>query len=73
MSMLAAFAALGGITLDDFKAVHKAQVEREGANCVRVRFPSAEWGSGIKWESAGGADFSSAKWLAADVENLSKT
>ena len=73
MFSLCAMQASFGVSLDDFKAVHKAQVEREGANCVRVRFPSAEWGSGIKWESAGGADFSSAKWLAADVENLSKT
>jgi len=60
------------LTLDDFVAVHKAQVERCGANSVRVRFPSAEWGTGIKWEPPGGADFSSAKWLAVDVENLSK-
>ena len=59
-------------TLDGFAAVHKAVVEREGANCVRVKFPSAEWGSGIKWESSEGIDLSAAKWLAVDVENLSK-
>ena len=70
----AASCAYGAVpTLDDFKGVHKAQVVREGANCVRVRFPSAEWGTGIKWERTEGADFSSAKWLAVDVENLSKT
>ena len=70
----AASCAYGAVpTLDDFKGVHKAQVVREGANCVRVRFPSAEWGTGIKWERTDGADFSSAKWLAVDVENLSKT
>ncbi len=61
------------LTLDDFEPVHKAQVQREGANCVRVKFPSAEWGSGIKWKPARGADFSSARWLAVDVENLSRT
>ena len=58
--------------LQDFKGVYKAQVEREGTNQVRVVFPSAEWGTGIKWESAKGEDFSSARYLAVDVENLSK-
>lgn len=61
------------LTLDEFTPVYKAKMEREGDNCVRVRFPSAEWGTGIKWESPKGVDFSSAKWLAVDVENLSKT
>ena len=58
--------------LQDFKGVYKAQVEREGTNQVRVVFPSAEWGTGIKWESAKGEDFSAARYLAVDVENLSK-
>ena len=47
-------------SLDEFQGVYKAWVEREGANCVRVRFPSAEWGTGLKWTSDAGADFSSA-------------
>ena len=69
-----ALCAYGAVpSLDEFSGVHRARVEREGANCVRVRFPSAEWGSGIKWTSAKGEDFSSAKWLSVDVENLSKT
>ena len=58
--------------LQDFKGVYKAQVEREGTNQVCVVFPSAEWGTGIKWESAKGEDFSAARYLAVDVENLSK-
>lgn len=60
------------LSLGDFHGVYKAQVEREGTNQVRVVFPSAEWGTGIKWESAKGEDFSSARYLAVDVENLSK-
>jgi hypothetical protein len=76
---IAAFAAVLALagsaapTLDDFAGVYKAQVEKEGPNQVRVRFPSAEWGTGIKWTSAKGEDFSGAKWLSVDVENLSKT
>ena len=65
-------ASTWGLSLDDFKPVHKAQSEREGENCIRVRFPSAEWGSGVKWESKPGEDMSGAMWLAVDVENLSK-
>ena len=74
--LIASLALLGGagayaVTLSDFHPVYKAQMEREGDNVVRVKFPSAEWGTGIKWESKKGADFSSAKWLSVDVENLS--
>ncbi|MBR6733667.1 MAG: hypothetical protein IKL96_04640, partial [Kiritimatiellae bacterium] len=65
MSLWGAYA----LTLNDFAPVYKAKMEREGDNCVRVKFPSAEWGTGIKWESPKGVDFSSAKWLAVDVEN----
>ena len=75
LASVAAVLALAGPAapvLQDFKGVYKAQVEREGTNQVRVVFPSAEWGAGIKWESAKGADFSSARFLAVDVENLSK-
>ena len=75
LASVAAVLALAGSAapvLQDFKGVYKAQVEREGTNQVRVVFPSAEWGTGIKWESAKGADFSSARYLAVDVENLSK-
>ena len=60
------------LSLDDFSPVYKAEVEHDGTNSVHVKFPSAEWGTGIKWESAQGVDFSQAKWLAVDVENLSK-
>ena len=49
-----AFAGSAAPVLQDFKGVYKAQVEREGTNQVRVVFPSAEWGAGIKWESAKG-------------------
>ena len=75
LASVAAVLALAGPAapiLQDFKGVYKAQVEREGTNQVRVVFPSAEWGTGIKWESAKGEDFSSARYLAVDVENLSK-
>jgi hypothetical protein len=75
LASVAAVLALAGPAapvLQDFKGVYKAQVEREGTNQVRVVFPSAEWGTGIKWESAKGEDFSSARFLAVDVENLSK-
>ena len=75
LASVAAVLALAGPAapvLQDFKGVYKAQVEREGTNQVRVVFPSAEWGAGIKWESAKGEDFSSARYLAVDVENLSK-
>ena len=75
LASVAAVLALAGSAapvLQDFKGVYKAQVEREGTNQVRVVFPSAEWGTGIKWESAKGEDFSSARYLAVDVENLSK-
>ena len=75
LASVAAVLALAGSAapvLQDFKGVYKAQVEIEGTNQVRVVFPSAEWGTGIKWESAKGEDFSSARYLAVDVENLSK-
>ncbi|MBR2837924.1 MAG: hypothetical protein IKE55_04015 [Kiritimatiellae bacterium] len=72
LALLLQAPAARAVTLNDFQPVHKARMERDGANRVRVRFPSAEWGTGIKWEPAGGADFSRAKWLAVDVENLSR-
>ena len=75
LAYVAAVLALAGSAapvLQDFKGMYKAQVEREGTNQVRVVFPSAEWGTGIKWESSKGEDFSSARYLAVDVENLSK-
>ena len=59
------------VSLDGFVPVHKAQVEHEGANRIRVRFSSAEWGTGARWESKEGVGFSGARWIAADVENLS--
>jgi len=76
--MLAALAlgVCGGaraVSLDDFEPVHKVRVEREGANRLRLHLDSAEWDSGLVWKPAAGADFSSAKWLSVDVENLSAT
>ena len=47
VSLLACVTSLA-LTLDDFQTVHKAIVVREGTNRVRVKFPSAEWGTGIK-------------------------
>ena len=61
------------VTLDDFSAVHKARVVHEGANRLRLDLPSAEWDSGIVLKRPDGIDMSGAKWLAVDVENLSKT
>lgn len=72
LSVAACGISAGALTLDDFSPVYKAEVEHDGTNSVHVKFPSAEWGTGIKWESAQGVDFSQAKWLAVDVENLSK-
>ncbi len=56
--------------------VHGAKVVREGAASVRLRMSSAEWSCGLRVEPRDGRrsfDFSSAKWLSVDVENLSKT
>ena len=61
------------LTLSDFSAVHKARVTREGANQVRLELPSAEWDCGLRFKADPPLDFSGAKWLAVDVENLSKT
>ena len=65
--------SVGAVTLDDFRPVYKAVVERDGTNRVHVRFSSAEWNTGLVWKSPEGADFSQAKWLAVDVQNLSRT
>jgi len=64
---------VSALSLNDFQPVYKAQVECDGTNCVRVRFPSAEWNTGLVWKAPEGADFSQAKWLAVDVQNLSRT
>lgn len=58
-------------SLNEFLPVHKVRVSGCGNNSVRVVFDSAEWGSGIAWKCADGADFSQGKFLAVDVENLS--
>ena len=70
----AAFLALSAsaISLDEFTPVHKARVERKGTNDVVLLLNSGEWSAGLVWQSPG-ADFSQAKYLAVDVENLSKT
>ncbi len=62
-----------GVSLDDFAAVYKAKAMHEGPNVVRLISPSAEWNAGLVWKNPQGADFSKAKWLEVDVENLSKT
>lgn len=64
---------LSALSLDGFKPVYKAQTEHEGANCVRVKFPSAEWDTGVRRDFPRGLDLSAGKYLAVDVENLSKT
>ena len=61
------------LSLNDFSPVHKARVESAGTNDVRLVFNSGEWGSGLRLQTPNGLDFSGAKWLAVDVENLSKT
>lgn len=66
-------AALAAVSLNDFKPVHRARVSEEAPNQVRLDLPSAEWSSGLKWEPNPAADFSQARYLAVDVENLSKT
>jgi hypothetical protein len=69
---MASYAYSAVPTLGDFKAVYKARVDYESENSLRVEFPSAEWSCGIKWEGETPADFSNARYLAVDVENLSK-
>ena len=66
-------ATMGLLSMDGFKAVHRAEVIHEATNSFRLIMHSAEWGSGAKWETPGGFDMSDAKYLAVDVENLSKT
>lgn len=77
-SLTATFAVLAitcasALTLDDFGPVYKAEAFHEGSNVVRIVFNSAEWDSGIAWKDACGVDLSGGKWLAVDVQNLSKT
>lgn len=59
-------------SLNEFSPVHKVRMSRCADDSVRVLFDSAEWDSGIAWKCADGADFSRGKFLAVDVENLSK-
>lgn len=65
--------ALAALSLSDFKPVHRAQVTPEAPNQVRLDLSSAEWDSGLRWDPVPAADFSKAKFLAVDVENLSTT
>ncbi len=56
------------------RAVHNAEVEKEGDGAIRLRMPSAEWSCGIRLDPPEGRrslDLSGARWLAVDVENLS--
>ena len=68
--LLIAASCCRAISLDDFAAVYKAKAVHEGPNAVRLISPSAEWNAGLVWKNPQGADFSKAKWLAVDVENL---
>lgn len=61
------------LSLTDFEPVHTSRVEREGTNQVVLVMKSGEWASGMRWRPADAADFSRARYLAVDVENLSKT
>ena len=60
-------------TMEDFAAVYKAKVTPNGDGSVRLRLPSAEWSSGLTYQSEEGVDLSGGRYLALDVENLSAT
>lgn len=66
-------AALAALSLNDFKPAYRARVTPEAPNRVRLDLPSAEWDCGLRWDPSPPADFSQAKFLAVDVENLSTT
>ena len=56
------------------RAVNNAEVTPEDENAVRLRMPSAEWSCGLRLDPPDGSrsfDFSGARFLAVDVENLS--
>ena len=61
------------LSLADFVAVHQARVTPEGANQLVLELPSGEWDCGLRLKPATPLDLSQARWLALDVENLSKT
>jgi hypothetical protein len=65
--------SLCAISLDDFHGVYKTKVYHEGPNVLRLEMKSGEWSAGAALKCSDGLDFSNAKWLAVDVENLSKT
>ena len=73
VGLLSVSLGASALTLEDFSPVYTAKVQREGTNCVVLVLNSAEWGAGLKWTSAAGEDFSRAKYLAVDVENMSQT
>ena len=57
------------------RSVHGAEVQQEGDNAVRLRMPSAEWSCGLRLDPPEGRrslDLSGARYLAVDVENLSR-
>ena len=57
------------------RAVHGAEVQEENENAVRLRMPSAEWSCGLRLDPPEGRrslDLSGARFLAVDVENLSR-
>ena len=66
------------LSFDDLplRAIHGAEVTRDGDNAVLLRMPSAEWSCGVRVEPPAGRrsiDLSGGKWLAVDVENRSAT
>ena len=55
------------------RAIHGATVLEDGDNAVILRMPSAEWSCGLRLDPPEGSrcfDFSKARYLAVDVENL---
>ena len=63
-----------GFSSCTLRAVHGAEVGRDGENAVSLRMPSAEWSCGLRVEPPEGRrslDLSGGRWLAVDVENLS--
>lgn len=72
-ALLAWAGVASALSLGDFSPVHKARMVVEGTNAVRLVLNSGEWGSGLRLRAPGGLDFSAARYLAVDVENLSRT
>lgn len=61
------------LSLEPFKAVHKAILSERTDQSLRMRLPSAEWDCGICWSAtpASPINLTDGTTLALDVENLS--